>query len=225
MDTIHDFEDMLELFRQFSGKIRPGIPAKEEVEAWMERYPSGLDPRIVKLREENRDRILGVLIDKMDDGIQVDSRFKFDPGMSREQKYLRSLEWWKDYRFHLKFAVRSPELLNEMLGFSLDPDTMKLLRRAEEKGIPFFVNPYYLTAPTEVWVFRGSVKPGKPVPGRARRSRGRTSGGGPPAGTEPAVPGRTPPSSGKAVSPGPRKTIDVPRFRKPAPVAKMQAAA
>ncbi len=139
------FEDMLQLFRQFAGKTSPRVPKREEVEAWMERYPSGLDPRIVKLREENRDRILNVLIDKLGKEIRLDPRFKFEPGMSREQKYLRALEWWKDYRFHLRFAVRSPDILNEMLGFSLDPDTMKLLQRAEEKGIPFFVNPYYLS--------------------------------------------------------------------------------
>ena len=53
--------------------------------------------------------------------------------------------WWEDYRFHLRFAVRSPELLNQMLDHSLDPDTMKILKEAENTGIPFFVNPYYLS--------------------------------------------------------------------------------
>ncbi|MBN2863786.1 MAG: hypothetical protein JXN62_11520 [Bacteroidales bacterium] len=32
-----------------------------------------------------------------------------------------------------------------MLGHSLDPDTMKILYDAEKAGIPFFVNPYYLS--------------------------------------------------------------------------------
>jgi lysine 2,3-aminomutase len=32
-----------------------------------------------------------------------------------------------------------------MLGESLDPDTMKILYRARDAGIPFFVNPYYLS--------------------------------------------------------------------------------
>jgi lysine 2,3-aminomutase len=45
----------------------------------------------------------------------------------------------------LRFAVRSPELLNELLGNSLDPDTMTILLEAHDKGIPFFVNPYYLS--------------------------------------------------------------------------------
>ena len=53
--------------------------------------------------------------------------------------------WWEDYNFHLRFAIRSPEFLNELLDYSLDPDTMKILKEAEKAGIPFFVNPYYLS--------------------------------------------------------------------------------
>jgi lysine 2,3-aminomutase len=139
------FEDMLHLFRQFAGETKPKSTTRDDVEAWMARYPSGLDPRIIKLREENRDRILNLIIDRIDRGEIQSSRFAFDPGMSREQKFLRSLEWWKDMHFHLRFAVRSPDLLDEMLGNSLDPDTLKVLRKAEKAGIPFFVNPYYLS--------------------------------------------------------------------------------
>ncbi len=139
------FEDMLHLFRQLSGKSERPVPSREEVEAWMARYPSGLDPRIVALREENRERILNIIIDRMDRGEIHSPKFKFEPGMSRREKFERTLEWWKDMYFHLNFAVRSPEMLNEMMGDSLDPDTMKVLCQAREKGIPFFVNPYYLS--------------------------------------------------------------------------------
>jgi lysine 2,3-aminomutase len=55
------------------------------------------------------------------------------------------LECWQEPSFHLTFAVRSPDLLNNMLGDSLDPDTMKILYRARDAGIPLFVNPYYLS--------------------------------------------------------------------------------
>ena len=139
------FDDMLQLFRQFSGKSERKIPKRSQVEKWMDRFPSGLDPRIVKLREENRDRIIDILIDKMDSGEIQDSRYNFTDHMSREQKFLKMIEWWKEYKFHLHFAIRNPDLLNEMLGYSLDPDTMKILYSAKEKGIPFFVNPYYLS--------------------------------------------------------------------------------
>ena len=111
----------------------------------MARYPSGLDARIVRLREENRDRIIKVVIRSIDEERVRAKRYSFEEGMSNEQKYLQVLEWWDDHRFHLRFAVRSPELLNEMLGHSLDPDTMAVLEQAREAGIPFFVNPYYLS--------------------------------------------------------------------------------
>jgi lysine 2,3-aminomutase len=139
------FEDMLHLFRQFAGKAQRRMPSRADVESWMERWPSGLDPRIVKLREENRERIIKILIQKMTQGEIRHHKFSFDAGMSGEQRYLQMLEWWKDPTFHLHFAVRSPDLLNELLGNSLDPDTMKILYDAEQAGIPFFVNPYYLS--------------------------------------------------------------------------------
>ncbi|MCK4288093.1 MAG: KamA family protein, partial [Bacteroidales bacterium] len=133
------------LFRQFSGKSKRELPSKEKVLEWMSRHPSGLDPKIIKIRKKNRDRILNVIIRKLDSGEIKSKRYQFVPGMSEEQKFLLALEWWKDKNFHLKFAIRSPELLNEMLNYSLSQETMKLLYDAKKAGIPFFVNPYYLS--------------------------------------------------------------------------------
>lgn len=139
------FEDMLHLFRQLLGKEERELPTTEDLEEWSTRYPSGLDPRIVKLREENRDRIIGIIISRIDSGEVTHGRFKFDPGMSWEQKYFMVLSWWDDYQFHLRFAARNADALNQMLGHSLDPDTMEVLYDAERAGIPFFANPYYLS--------------------------------------------------------------------------------
>lgn len=139
------FKDMLELFRQFSGKSKRKPPSRKKLERWMNRYPSGLDIRVIKLREENRDRIINTIVKKIDEGRVKDSKYKFQEGMSQAQKFLKVLDWWKDWKFHLRFAVRNPDDMNEMLGFCLDPDTMKVLYDAHNAGIPFFVNPYYLS--------------------------------------------------------------------------------
>jgi len=139
------FHDVLYLFRQFSDRTARHIPTRDETEAWMKRYPSWLDPRIVALREENHNRILNIIIDRMDRGDIKSERYKFAPAMSRTEKLDQALEWWNEMQFHLLFAVRSPQLLNEMLGNSLDPDTMSVLYKARAAGIPFFVNPYYLS--------------------------------------------------------------------------------
>lgn len=139
------FMDMLQLLRQFNGKLNFEIPSKELVTEWMNRYPAGTDPEIISLRENNKNRIIKILINKIDKGELRNSRFCFEPGMSFVQKTEKMKEWWNDSSFHLNFAVRSPDMLNEMLDFSLDPDTMDILYAAEKKGIPFFVNPYYLS--------------------------------------------------------------------------------
>jgi lysine 2,3-aminomutase len=139
------FIDMIQLFRQLRGESKQIIPERDTVEKWMDRYSSGLDPRIVELRKENKERIINLLIEKIDSGTIKDRKYFFKEGLSYEEKQKLMQEWWDDYKFHLHFAFRSPDLLNEMLGHSLDPDTMKILYDAEKAGIPFFVNPYYLS--------------------------------------------------------------------------------
>ncbi|MBD3221734.1 KamA family protein [bacterium] len=139
------FEDMLHLFRQLRGAEDRRLPDAEHLATWTERFPSGLDPRIVRLREENRDRIIADVIERIEAMGESAGKYALSPELSPEQKYLQVLDWWKDWQFHLKFAVRAPRELNNALGESLDPDTMKVLEDAEQAGIPFFVNPYYLS--------------------------------------------------------------------------------
>ena len=86
-----------------------------------------------------------VIIGKVDTGEIRSQKFTLEPGLSDEDKLKSAQKWWEDKEFHVRFAVRSPELLNEVLGNSLDPDTMKILFEARDKGIPFFINPYYLS--------------------------------------------------------------------------------
>lgn len=142
------FEDMIHLFNQFSQEGKKTQLSSETVALNMKRFPHGLDPEIMKLREKNRDRIIGVIIDKIDKGIIDDKHFTFDPDMSKEEKHARVLEWWQTKRFHLRFAVRNPDDLNEMLGFSLSSEMMQILYDAKAAGIPTFVNPYYLSLVT-----------------------------------------------------------------------------
>lgn len=139
------FRDMLHLFRQFSGKSTMNRPQPEHVREWMDRHPSGLDPEIIEHRKKNRDRIIRLLIKKIDAGDISRRRFSFEPGMTFWQKYKRVLEWWNERLFHLQFAARSPERLNRMLGQTLDQETIGTLLNAQDSGIPFFVNPYYLS--------------------------------------------------------------------------------
>lgn len=139
------FMDMLNLLRQINGKLENIHPTREKVESWMTRYLSGLDERIIRFHDKNKKRILEIIIEKIDLGEMSHPRFTFDNRMSDEQKLERALQWWEDHTFHLSFAIRDPELMNEMLSWSLEESVMSVLRDAREKGIPFFVTPYYLS--------------------------------------------------------------------------------
>ncbi|MDA3779055.1 MAG: KamA family protein [Bacteroidales bacterium] len=139
------FMDMLELFRQFSNNTNFQKPDKEKVLSWMDNHPSGLDNDIIKIREQNKRRIINVFIELIDSGEIKSSIYSFETGMSKDDKFNKMLEWWETIAFHLKFAIRNPKLLNRMLDFSLDEKTMQVLYKAESTGIPFFVNPYYLS--------------------------------------------------------------------------------
>ncbi len=139
------FVDMLELFRQFSERKKHKPPAREQVEQWMSKHPSGLDEDIIQKREENKNRIINIIIDLIDSGKVKSIKYSFEIGLSKNEKYAKVNDWWKSKLFHLKFAIRNTELLNRMLGYSLDSETLAILKEAEAQGIPFFVNPYYLS--------------------------------------------------------------------------------
>ncbi|OQX72618.1 MAG: hypothetical protein B6D61_13485 [Bacteroidetes bacterium 4484_249] len=139
------FKDMLYLFRQFSGINKRELPSKEQIQKWMDRHPSGLDPEIIEIRKKNKKRIIKIFIKKMDDGDILRHKFRFEPGMSYKEKYNQMLEWWDTKTFHLQFASRTPERLNKLLGRQVDTETMTVLFDAQDRGIPFFVNPYYLS--------------------------------------------------------------------------------
>jgi lysine 2,3-aminomutase len=139
------FEDMLHLFRQFQGLSKQNLPAEETVKEWISRHPSGLDPQIVRIREKNRDRILKIFIKRIDKGEIKDKKYFFEEGLSQEEKLNTMRKWWNESLFHLRFAIRTTELLNEMLEFSLSPEQIDMLRDAQLNGIPIFINPYYLS--------------------------------------------------------------------------------
>ena len=137
--------DFLYLFRQLNGNLKFHIPGKEQISAWMQRHPSGLDTEIVEIRKKNKERIIRILLKKIDSGEIKSKKYIFPANSTYHEKLELLHHWWNDRIFHLHFAVRKPDLLNELLDFSLPDSTMKVLHRAEKKGIPFFVTPYYLS--------------------------------------------------------------------------------
>lgn len=116
-----------------------------KIKSRTERWPTGLDKEVMDIREQNKERMIHLLIPKVEARKATASRFQFAEGLSEEQKYDQVKEWWNDFRFHLSMAIKGPGELNRFLGGSLSEDTMQLLAMARKKGIPFFVTPYYLS--------------------------------------------------------------------------------
>lgn len=137
----------LDLFQQFkrTRKTSPPAATRNKVKSWSARWATGLDKDVRKIRAQNKERMIHILIQKVEQRKNTASRFHFDDGMSYEVKYQRVNEWWNDFRFHLSMAMKSPTELNRFLDHSLSSETMYLLTTARKKGMPFFATPYYLS--------------------------------------------------------------------------------
>lgn len=109
------------------------------------RWPTGLQANVMEVRRANKERMLHLLIQKMETKKHSSQRFHFTEGMNYEEKYQQVRIWWSDFRFQLSMAVKTPSELNRFLDNSLPADTMYTLYRAYKKGIPFFATPYYLS--------------------------------------------------------------------------------
>lgn len=139
------FLELFHLFKRLQGEVIP-LPTQQRIKSRHERWATGLDEEVKETRNDNKERMLHLLIQKIENRKSKPSvRFHFTEGMSYEDKYQHVSDWWGDFRFHLAMAIKSPSELNRFLGNSLSSETMYLLHRARKKGMPFFATPYYLS--------------------------------------------------------------------------------
>ncbi|MDP3452944.1 MAG: KamA family protein [Bacteroidales bacterium] len=144
--SVDDFaEDVYQIFlRTVPGKSSPQY-SESRLLKQMKRWPGGLDIEVIQKRQENKKRIIALLVKKIEKRSAQQGRFHFEDGLNKEQKIKQVNEWWNDFRFHLIMAIKSPGELNTFLGESLSTKTMRMLNKAKNKKIPFFVTPYYLS--------------------------------------------------------------------------------
>jgi lysine 2,3-aminomutase len=137
--------DLLHLLRQLSGAERPKLPSRQQVFDWMARHKSGLNPEIIRLREENKERIITLLYEDMMKKPTSAGRFSLNAHMSREEGLQTIRMYWNNDRFQLAHAVRTVEDLQRYLDHSLSKETVTIMSEASAKGIPIFVTPYFLS--------------------------------------------------------------------------------
>jgi len=138
---------ILELYNQFELLENPKIqnPPVQKTVNWMKKWSSGLSPAVVHAREDNKERIIKLLMAKIENRHSKNNRYVFPPNSTYIEKYNLVERWWDDHRFHLTMAARTPSEVNLMLNNSLSAETMTLLKEARKKGIPTFATPYYLS--------------------------------------------------------------------------------
>lgn len=137
----------LELYHQFSRlhAAPSGVPEKEDVLRWMRRWSDGLNEQVRAIREANKERIMALLVRKIEHRPASSGRYVFPEGCSEAEKLGWVRRWWDEARFHLSMAVKSAAELNRMLDGTLSGETLRIYQQAQEKGIPVFVTPYYLS--------------------------------------------------------------------------------
>ncbi|MBR8708018.1 KamA family radical SAM protein [Bacteroides pyogenes] len=139
------FIELFQVFRRLKGATTPPL-SHQRIKSLSERWPDGLNKEVKEIRAENKERMIHLLIQKIENRKSKSSgRFRFEEGISYEEKYRLVNEWWNESRFHLSMAVKSPTELNRFLGNTLSTETMYLLHQARKKGMPFFATPYYLS--------------------------------------------------------------------------------
>lgn len=139
------YEDLYEILARTTGVIQDPIYSKYKLEKQMRKWDSGLDKDVREKRIYNKNRIIELLIKKIEKRAGSSSKYQFEVNLSYQEKKAKVNEWWNDFRFHLAMAVKSPQELNLFLEESLSTKTMRMLNKAKEKKIPFFVTPYYIS--------------------------------------------------------------------------------
>ena len=139
------YEDLYHIFLLTRLDFKAPDYSRSRLNKHMKRWPSGLDKDVRERRDSNKERIISLLVKKIDKKAHSATRYHFEDGLTIKQKTDKVNEWWGDFRFHLIMAIKSPLELNTYLGESLSTKTVRTLKRAKNKRIPFFITPYYIS--------------------------------------------------------------------------------
>jgi len=91
-----------------------------KISTWIERFPSGLDPRVIEERKRNREKILDYFGGTLDD--------------------------WYRPRWQLEHILKGPEGLAHLQELvPLTEEEVEAIRLAVENEIPWGITPYYLS--------------------------------------------------------------------------------
>ena len=136
--------DLYFIFLQARENKKEQVP-KTKLTKWAKHWVSGLEPAVLKAREESKQRIITKIISRIERRQSAHPHYFFPESLNIDEKIRLVEAWWNNYSFHLHMAIKSPDELNFYLDNTLSDATMLLLFEAKKKGIPFFITPYFLS--------------------------------------------------------------------------------
>ncbi|NCC45932.1 MAG: KamA family protein [Bacteroidia bacterium] len=139
------YTDLYHILANMTGAVKNTGYSEYKFNKHMKRWPMGLDKEIKAKRESRKEKIIELLIQKIEKRTNTSSKYFFENDLSQEQKREKVRVWWNDFRFHLSMAIKSPSELNTFMEESLSVKTMRMLKKAKNKKIPFFITPYYIS--------------------------------------------------------------------------------
>ena len=139
------FEDMISLLTKVFGISKEQSLSKDDLLNRMINLPKGTDKQIIALRKQNKLRIIKSLIPNIDNSKNKHKIFHFTTENTFEDKIETVSKWWEESRFHLHFAIRTVDQLNRAMGNKLPKKIINNFEKGVAKGIPIFINPYYLS--------------------------------------------------------------------------------
>ena len=119
------------------------MPSRSTVHHWMSRWPKGTDSTVLNHREDNKQRIITHLVERISAGHRPSAKYFFGDGLTYEQKRDLVSGWWNEVAFHIVMAARTPKEIDALLGGSLSLEERNVYKKAAKKGMPFFLTPYY----------------------------------------------------------------------------------
>lgn len=139
------FDDFFHLLQQSHGLSKSNSISKEELIETMFNLPKATDVNIIAIRENNKARVIKGLVNIIENSKKQHSIFYFTETDTPESKIEKLNLWWNDYRFHLRFAIRTVEQLQLVMNNNLPKAIVANFEEGLKKGIPIFINPYYLS--------------------------------------------------------------------------------
>ena len=137
--------DLFFIFKRSVETTNKAPVLKAKLSKWSKHWVTGLAPPVLEVREKNKQRIIRKLVGRIERRHSHHQHYYFADFVQNEDKLRLVEEWWNNYRFHLYMAIKNPDDLNFYLDNTLSDETMHILHKAQKKGIPFFITPYFLS--------------------------------------------------------------------------------